>query len=214
MNPPGYVTKLGVEQQWTSVYHQYENQGSEVAFIAANSWLNNHLSTFTAQSKQVRDVVKFRVELGEDFIKRTDDGEEYITAVLQDVFGDADGVQWTPEVLVKFAEEINRNGIVGDIDHSEYDRILSDALTDEQVRAMLSQKGGIAKAVRAVFQDGKLFIKALIDKRYKKQIQEAKGLSLEAVVTKDLTGRVTDGNILGFTFAVNSEPANPRAVVV
>jgi hypothetical protein len=217
---PSYVKKLSKESQekWASVYNHFAPRGDEVAFIAANSWLQKHMSTHLAAcSVKVRSVVHFDIDTtSPEFIKRTDSGEEYITAVLQDVYGDKDGVRWTPEILQRFADQINNGpALIGDIDHAEYDKILSAAMTDAEVETMFRQKKGIAKSVKAIFENGRLFIKALIDKRYKKVLQEqANGLSLEAVVTKDEDGRVTDGKLLGWTFTVKEDAANPRTTII
>ena len=58
-----------------------------------------------------------------------------------------------------------------------------------------------------------MWVRAIIDKRYKKIIEKANGVSLEAIVSRDANGNVTDGDLLGFTFAVNQRPVNPRAVI-
>jgi hypothetical protein len=80
---------------------------------------------------------------------------------------------------------------------------------------MFKEKKGIAKTLKAIYKDGKLWIRAVIDKRYSNAVQNSKGLSLEAVVTKDsMTNTVIDGDILGFTFGVHQSPINSRAVVV
>lgn len=204
--------------RWESIYKKMLAQHGNVmkAKLAANIWLKKHMQTqMTARSIKVRNIVRFTVDTSQpEFIKRSDSGEEYIIAMLEDVYGDVDGVLWTPDVLQKFADHINAgNQIVGDIDHEEYDKILSAAMSDEEVEALLAQKKGIAKGVKAVFEDGKLWMKALIDKRYKKALQ-GKNLSLEAVVTRDDEGRVVDGKILGFTFIVNDTAANPRTTFV
>jgi hypothetical protein len=216
MNIPEYVKKAGpaVVTKWGQVYELYGANDPAEGELAANLWLQRNMQQFIAATKQSREVIRFTVQTGDEFIKRTDDGEEYITAMLEDVHGDSDGVRWSPAVLQAFADEINRKGIIGDVDHEAYDEILNAGISDDTAQQLIQQKRGIAKGVKAVFQDGKLWVRALIDKRYKKLIQNAKGVSLEAVVTKDDEGRVTDGKLLGFTFAVNGDMANPRAVIV
>lgn len=215
---PSYVKKLSDESRnkWVSVFnHFYKTKGEERAFIAANTWLKKHMQKqLIARNTKVRSVIRFNVDTSKEFIKRTDSGEEYITAMLQDVYGDTDGIRWSADVLRRFAEQINSGAnLVGDIDHEEYDRIMSAAMTDDEVMSMFKKKQGIAKSVEAIFQDGRLWIKALIDKRYKKLLMEkAKGLSLEAVVTKDDYGNVVEGDILGWSFMIDDKDsvANPR----
>jgi hypothetical protein len=211
---PKYVRDSGHADGWSQVYSSLlPSRGDAYASLAANVWLRGEVSKeLIARSTRVRETIKFTINPEGEFVKRTDSGEEYITAVLQDVYGDKDGISWSEDVLKKFAQQINANPIIGDVDHEEYDRVLSAAMTDDQVRGMLKGKRGIAKTVEAVFQNGKLWIKALIDKRYRRTIERTKGLSLEAVVTRN-GNSIVDGDILGFTFAVNDDPANPRAVI-
>lgn len=219
---PAYVQKLSPAstEKWQTIFDiaQTRTGSEESAMIVANSWLQRHMSSCAvARSKKVRDIVRFTVDTtAPEFIKRTDSGEEYLVAVLQDVYGDSDGMRWSPEILQEFADQVNSGAqVIGDIDHAEYDEILSSACTEEEVLARFSQKKGIARAVQAVVENGKLWIKALIDKRYKKMLQErARGLSLEAVVTKDDEGKAMKGKLLGWTFSVNESPANPRTAIV
>lgn len=216
---PMYVTKRGqdTEKKWIAIWNAIrEVEGEAGAWLAANSWLKQQIVTIVslAATQQVRERLTFTIQDGQ-LIKRTDNGEEYITAVLADIDANSLGEKHTPEVLKRWADQINANPIVGDIDHQEYDKILSAAVTDEDVRAMFRDKKGIAKTLKAIYKDGKLYIRAVIDKRYKDVVQKAKGLSLEAVVTRDLTtNTIIDGDILGFTFGVSGTPVNSRAVIV
>lgn len=217
---PEYVVKRGpeVEKRWISVFNQfYEIGGEAEAWLGANTWLKSHIVQMVtlAATVQTRERLSFTISTDGQLIKRTDSGEEYISAILADVDANRLGERHTPEVLKKWADQINANPIVGDLDHEEYDKILSAAMTDDEVRQMFKEKKGIAKTLKAIYKDGKLWIRAVIDKRYSQAIQNSKGLSLEAVVTKDVNSNtIIDGDILGFTFGVTQSPINSRAVVV
>lgn len=234
---PEYVRKQPSEmrQRWIAIYETvFASTGDTTrALLAANVWLRSRVMKQLAEeslaqnppesptkelvaARSSRRILKFSVDTTKEFIKRSDSGEEYIVAMLQDVYGDSDGMRWSAELLQKFADQINSGKvIVGDVDHEEWDRVLDTATTDGEITARLSEKRGIAKSVQASFEDGKLWVKALIDKRYKKLLKEqAKGLSLEAVVTRNDNGSVVDGEILGFTFIVDDVPANPRTAIV
>jgi len=214
---PSYIAKRSddVRRKWVSIFNSvFKNSGEEAAFIAANSWLKRQMKSIetTAKTHQVRNRIKFVID-SKKFIKKTMNGEEYISAILSDNLPDIEGLSIPEGVLQRWADDINKNLPVGDIDHAEYDRVLSSGMTDDQVKKYLSEKKGIAKAIKAVVQDGKLWIRALIDKRYKNLIEKAKGLSVEAIITRDSNGHVIDGDFLGFTFGINHTPANPRAVI-
>ena len=69
--------------------------------------------------------------------------------------------------------------------------------------------------VQAAYSQGKLWVRAIVDKRYKKIIERAKGVSAEAFCTWDESETVAlDGELLGFTFNVNTTPADYQAGVV
>ncbi len=216
---PHYVQKLpdADRGKWQQVYDHFSPRGEAVGLLAANSWLQNRIEE-TRNSPVVREVIQFHVDTSKEFIKCTDSGEEYVDALLQDVYGDVDGRKWTPQMLEHFAKQVNEdNPIVGDINHDEYDRIMRSAMSDEEVERMFREKKGIAKSVKAIYKDGQFWLRALIDKRYKKMLLEkAKGLSIEAVVTKNDRGEEIGGKILGWTFVIGDEhqAANPRAAIV
>lgn len=236
MNTPSYVLSQNEELQhyWTTVYNTVlSSTGDETrALFTANVCLRNKLTGVTSEpsyqesfietpreliaARSTRRIIRFDVDTSKEFIKRSDSGEEYLVAMLQDVYGDSDGIQWSAATLQKFADQINSGKvIVGDVDHEVWDKVLDSSITDEEIAQRLSQKRGIAKSVSAIFENGKLYVKTLIDKRYKKLLQsQAKGLSLEAVVTRNDDGKVIDGEILGFTFIVNDTPANPRTSII
>lgn len=215
---PAYVQKLPEQERknWATVYQEFQPQGDDVALYAANTWLQKHITRVSAialTSKRERKVLRFEVNTSKEFITRTDSGEEYISAMLTDVLENVDGSPLPIELLRKWAERINAGeAILGDIDHEEYKRIMSEGLSEAEVKALLRSKPSIAKSVKAVVQDGVLWLQAVVDKRYKNAIKKAKGVSIEAIIeTDERTGRVVDGDLVGFTFAVNEDLGNPRA---
>jgi len=152
------------------------------------------------------EKVTFILDTSKELITRTDSGDEYISFKLADNVEDELGVQLPEFVLKSWADEINANPIVGDIDHVEYNKLIALGYTEDQIQEVLQGKKGIAKTVKAVYDKGKLWVKALIDKRYRKTIEKSKGVSLEAIISRDSIGNITDGNLLGFTFAVENSP--------
>lgn len=210
---PSYVKKAPEKLQrgWLQVFNTaFEKYGEKRAFVIANAWLKEKLSK---KSFVKRSAVKFEMVNDKSFIKRSSDGEDYITFVLNSVEQHVDGKSFSEPMLKKWAEYINNNpDIVGDVDHLFYDKVLSSTLSDEQIRRVLKSKRGIAKTVKAVYEKGKLWVKAAIDKRYRKIIEKAKGVSAEALCTWD-NNIAVDGELLGFTFNVNTNPADSYAGV-
>lgn len=208
---PEYIKKApsAIRGRWVEIFNKvYTEHGDELAFIVANKWLLRQTTelTVTARTDKVMEKVTFILDTSKELITRTDSGDEYISFKLADNVEDELGVQLPEFVLKSWADEINANPIVGDIDHVEYNKLIALGYTEDQIQEVLQGKKGIAKTVKAVYDKGKLWVKALIDKRYRKTIEKSKGVSLEAIISRDSIGNITDGNLLGFTFAVENSP--------
>lgn len=200
---PSYVPETK-KTTWSSVYNQFG--GGDQGKIAANIWLTRRIEK-EKMEKVVRDVVRFDIDKSSQLITRSENGDEYVSFKLVEGVDPLLGVA-IPEFVLRTWESVINSGkaIVGDKDHEEYDRLLKAGYTDEQIKELLRKKPGIAKSVKAIFKDGALWVKALIDKRYRRLIESSKGVSLEAIVDRDDNGNVVGGDLLGFTFAVNQEP--------
>lgn len=210
---PSYVEKLSEQNKatWLKIFKTaYQDEGVDVAFIVANAWLNRKIKQKETmhRTEQVTERVVFEVDTSSEFLQYTDNGEQYVSFKLADVFVDKYRRQLTTKVLQKWADMINSGyPILGDIDHETSAKLAQSNLTEEEIKELSKQKPSIAKAVQAVVEKGRLWVKALVDKRYRKHIERAKGVSLEAFVTTDpTTGNVLDGDLTGFTFAINQNP--------
>lgn len=220
-NLPSYVKSRSkeVQSKWIAIFNSvYEKDGEEKAFALANSWLKRQVKekVVAGRTEGTLSRVTFTIDKSQ-LIKRTDAGEEYIAAVLSDdlpylVNGQTE--QIPVSVLQKWADQINSNLPAIDADHELFESALAKGLSDNQIADILKTKKGIAKAVKAVVDNGKLWIRVLTDKRYRTRIEEAQGLSIEAFVSKDEKGNVYDGNLLGITFAIDNAPANPRTGIM
>lgn len=142
---------------------------------------------------------------GEEIIVQTEGDEEFVTAVL------AGEGKWTAEELQRFADSTNMDMPVGDIDHETLKSMIRSGMSNTEIKAKIKDKRGIVKAVKALVEDGKLYLRLAIDKRYKNIVKRARGLSVEAVRT---LGEVGSGQFLGFTVAVNEDPAYSGATFV
>lgn len=209
---PSYVQKLSPEARakWVAIFNAvFKTEGESMAFAMANKWVKEHIKKkeTMARTERVRDIVEFEVDMSQDLIQRTEDGQEYISFKLADTFKDKFGVQVPPEVLQRWADAINSGeAVLGDVDHEYMTKLEQAGYSIDQIKAELKSKPSIAKAVKAVYEKGRLWVRALIDKRYKSVIQKSKGVSMEAVVNRDNQGRVYGGDLLGFTFAVKHDP--------
>lgn len=209
---PSYVKKLpkNKRSKWVSIFNEvYKKEGEKMAFIVANKWLKKNVKkkTATNRTSKVRERVFFEIDNSKEFISRTENGEEFVSFKLADIMKDKLGVQLNENILQKWAEQINSGQqIVGDIDHENYNKLLNSDLSDEEIARRLKEKPGIAKSLQAMVKDGALWVKALIDKRYKRLIQKAKGVSMEAILERDENDNLTNANLLGFTFGVKDDP--------
>jgi hypothetical protein len=214
-NLPSYVKGRPREiiQRWVEIFNSiYTDNGEELAFVVANKWLKRYYETHKYVK---RCIIQMDVDSSQKFISRSDDGEEYITLVLGSTEPHKDGLVYSEELLKKWEGDINQGklSIGGDIDHELYDKLLDSGLSDDTIRKELKSKPSIAKAFKAIYENGKLFLRALIDKRYRKIITESKGVSAEAFVKMN-NNKAIDGELLGFSFNVNTTPADNFAGVL
>jgi hypothetical protein len=214
-NLPEYVKKLSdkLKEGWIAVFNAaFEKYGESQALLIANAWLKKQVP---ARKMIKRSVVVLDLDTSSGFIKRSRSGEEYVTFVLNSTQPHRDGKVFSESMLKKWAKTINENPtMVGDVDHLLYDKVLDSSISDETARSILKNKPGIAKMVQAVYEKGKLWVRAIIDKRYKKIVEKSKGVSAEAYISNWDGEVATDGDLLGFTFNVNTTPADYSAGVV
>lgn len=222
---PSYVKKLSkpVRARWIAIFNQYyQKSGESIAFKMANGWLKKNLSKTNKEvaAKTINngslEIYTLRFSLPEEeLVIKTFGDEEYIEAVLTDIGLDEHGNDYDESFLYEIADQINREGIIGDFDHEYMKELRKQGLSPQEIANKLKGKKGIAKAVKALVRNGKLWIQAQIDKRYKKRIMNSRGLSIEGLFSrKEGTKTYHSGTVVGFTFAENDQPANPRAGVV
>lgn len=211
MSTPEYVP-FDYRTQWSAIYTSALQNGNEYATIVANKWL---LETAPV-AKPRTDIMTLAFEFPqEQLLAQAEDGDLYMSAVLADNQPTLTGHTFPEEILQKFADDINQNTAIGDMDHEYFDRLIAKGLSDDQIVQALKSKPAIVRAVKAMVDKGKLWVRLFIDKRYKNLVQRAKGLSLEALSkTNPVTKRVNDAKFLGFTLNMNSTPANPRTTLV
>lgn len=210
---PKYVKSRpdATRSKWVAIFNAaFKKYGEEKALVLANTWLKKQVK---AKKFIKRSSISFEVVAGKKFLRRDRDGNEYVTLVMANTLPHKDGKRFSESTLKKWANEINANPTVGDVDHTLYDRLLNSGMDDDNIINVLKSKKGIAKTVRAVYEKGKLWVRAIVDKRYRTILNKSRGVSVEAVA--DLNGTSQDDwKFLGFTFNVKSNPAVYGAGVV
>ena len=95
---------------------------------------------------------------GEEFVIKAEDGEYYLEGVLADIYPDSQGYAFTEEALKSFEEQINSGQIIGGITHDEYKNLImkySHLPTEEFIAKALSERKGILKTVKAIYEKGR-----------------------------------------------------------
>jgi cation transport regulator ChaB len=176
---------------------------------------NTYVINIAPQEKEIElpEVYQFPVEESETSIVMNSETEELIMeAILADTKFNTDGKRFTEVELNQMADQINTYGsTLPDVDHEKLMSLVKKHGRD-QVAIMNSLKNekGIFKSIKAAVTNGKLWIQAVLDKRYKNHTDKFKALSIEAFA--DVEGdRLTNPQYLGFTFT--NTPKLPGAQI-
>ena len=179
--------------------------GSELTngFLTEKEKVEEHTQEIIGQSFEAK-LHSFKLNPNkEQLISYSEQGEIVIEAVLADDQLSTDGKLFTSEALISMANKINKQGIaLPDIEHKIYNKLLSESNSIEDFKSKLKQEKGIFKKIKAFFVNGKLLIKAWLDKRYSKVTQDYKSLSIEAAgtCTDENPNTYIDAEPLSFTF--------------
>lgn len=231
-NLPSYVKKqpLDIAKRWVEIFNQYFLSDDEAtAWAMANTWLKRVIEFHknlaedeesTAEKESTNDVELLNMTFkpdGEELVVRADGDEEFIDFILTDTEEDEYGTAPDEEFLYDLAEQINKQGIFGDFNHELQYRLKEAGISVQSIKERMKNKNGIAKAVKAIVENGKLFIRTTFDKRYKNRILQSKGVSIEGAFVRDKrTNKFIGGSVFGFSFIDNPtlKLGNPRAVRV
>jgi len=205
---PEYVKKLpfSVRVGWLKVYNLGLDQyGEYKALKMANLWALKELDRIEMTPEEAKDndysdelierviekdkteFVSTKLEESENgMVTFSNDGEIIIEAVLADNTFSTDGKRFSDEALISMAEQINQKGLaLPDIEHLEYNELLETSVDAQEFKEKLKDKKGLLTKVKAFYNEGKLLIKAWLDKRYKKHVGLYKNLSIEAYSPKN-----------------------------
>ncbi|HEY9704668.1 MAG TPA: ChaB family protein [Allocoleopsis sp.] len=175
---------------------------------------NNYVINITPVKNDVPEVFQFPVEASETSIVMNSDTEELIMeAILADTEHNTDGLKFTEVELQSIADQINMYGsTLPDVDHEKLITLVKKHGRDQiAIMNSLRNEKGIFKSIKAAVEKGKLWIQAVLDKRYKNHTDKFKALSIEAFADRD-GDRLINPVYLGFTFT--NTPKLPAAQVV
>lgn len=182
-----------------------EGVAVEVAWSAVKSKLVQGNGSLVAMSDNFETPTLFSFEMSQpeiSVVTNSETEEIILDAILADTTPNTEGKFFTDEELLSISEQINSLGsTLPDVDHEKLNRLVKkygnnyDAIVSE-----LNKEKGIFKSIKASFEKGKLWIQAVLDKRYKNHVNKFKGLSIESLAKSDETGRLRNPRYLGFTF--------------
>ncbi len=190
---------VAMKVAWKIVGGKFKKEG--------NSWIAKGMGF---------DLFTFNLEnKGDAFISKGKDGEHYLEATLSDDMTDSQGKRFTKETLQDYANQINQNGLLGFITHQDYkDFCMKYSHLPESVfvAKARNERKGILKTIKAIYENGKLWIKAVIDKRYLNRVKQFSKVSIEALIPKrfQVGNEYRGGYPIGF--ALDNNAINRRAV--
>lgn len=198
----------------TYAKHKKDSISSKVAWAVVKTKFKKVGDEWIAKGLGL-DLYTFDLKLNDDvFVQKSASGEYYLEATLSDTMTDGQGKRFTERTLKQYANQINNHGVPGYITHSDWDdfKMRYGHLSESDfVSRARTERKGILKTVQAIYKKGKLWIKALIDKRYVNHVRKFNKVSIEALIpSKYQIGSEYDGGyVLGF--ALDNNAINSRA---
>jgi len=208
MKLPSYVASKpeNVQKEWLAIKNLYGVSSEAVGLGVANKWLSNY-------QPLVVDNLVFSADR-EQLTARSIGGVEYFDFLLADNRYDNYGTKYSNSFLKKLSEMINNGELAdGDFNHETLNKLLKAGYSKDSLKSHFKDlKKGIAKAVKAIYENGKLYLRTIIDPSYKERVLNAKGVSIEGSFVRE-GDTFIDGKILGFSIIDDPDKdiGNPRA---
>lgn len=200
MNKPSYVTKFpeAIQEQWTGL-------NNTLGIGAANKFLERIMvkTNEVAVAHYKEDTEIFTLSFApreEQIVIHAEGDEEFIDFILTDAKSNRLGTSFDEDFLNELAEQINKNPMIGDFNHQEMTKYQKQGFGLQTIKDLMKGKSGVAKTVKALVENGKLFVRTIIDKRYRKRIKASKGVSIEGAFAKSASGKYSSGTVFGFSF--------------
>ena len=165
---------------------------------------SNGMLVANSQDFIPRQLFIFAMEpSNEILITNSEDGDIIVDAVLADTTPrKSDGKRFSDEALQQIAEQINAGGsTLPDTEHLVLNDVVQKHVGSiEAIKAEIQRQKGLFTKIKAAVKEGKLWIRAWLDKRYRKIVDKYKFLSIEASAKEGPDGTLLDPKYLGFTF--------------
>lgn len=196
----------------------YSNAVSEeAAWKAVKSKLVNSSSGFFAMSESFKPVKFYTFEMKDSQTKvvmNANTEEILLEAVLASTEPNSEGYFFTDEELELITKQINESGsTLPDVDHELLKELVKVyGRNDELIRQKIASRKGVFKSIKSLVKDGKLWIQASLDKRYKNHVDKFNSLSIEAFADSDESKRLRNPKYLGFTFTNNPKLKSAKIV--
>jgi len=220
------ILPVSGQKMYMDLVNAQFNKGNDEALASQVAWgvvkkrFNKVGDRWVANSSDFvkQELFEFQLEFANNELVVNDlDGELVIDAVLAttNTFMNPAGEprHFEVEDLEELANQMNSLGSTNPtFSHNELQEVVKrHGFNYELVANELKQKRGILKSIEAAVKDGKLWIRAMLDKRYKNHVTKFKGLSLEALSTP-IEGRLTKPQYLGFIFTDNPRDNQARVL--
>lgn len=163
------------------------------------------------------ELFVFKLEAtGKELLMNDENGEIVLDAVLASTDKNTDGRYFEVEDLEYLAKQINERGsTLPDRQHETWKEIANTYVTafldDEELYEKFKQRKGVFRDIKAIVKEGKLWIRANLDKRYKNYKSRFSSLSVEAV-GRNINNRIVKPFYLGFTFTDDPKVRNARII--
>lgn len=197
-----YNEDTAFQMAWEGVKLKFQREGDNIV-------IHNHY--YQAEP----EVHSLEMSPEETNIAINSETEEIIMdAVLADTNPNSDGKFFSEKELVALAEQINVFGsTLPDVDHEKLMGLVKKYGRDsESIRLALKNEKGLMKTIKASVEKGRLWIRAVLDKRYKNHLEKFKGLSIEAFADVE-NGEFKNAEYLGFTFTNNPKLKGARIAI-
>lgn len=112
------------------------------------------------------------------YITKDKDGEEYIEGVLATTTPDREGECYDEEALLDLERQFNTGEFYGDFMHHQMNKVLPTLKSYDDIK---NKAYKLIKVIKAKYQDGKLYIRAKIQKGYERIVRQFKALSIETM---------------------------------
>lgn len=158
-----------------------------------------------ANSESFKEAKIYTFKMKEEdtkIVMNSETGELIMEAVLATTDKNTEGKSFTHQALEDINAQINMHGsTLPDVEHETLKMLVrKHGRNPDAIITDMKKEKGIFKSIKSIIRDGKLWIQAFLDKRYKNHVDKFKALSIEAFADSDSAGKLENPKYVGFTF--------------